>query len=117
MKQSQNNFVKNIGYHGVSKDTGISFPDLEMVANTYDFSYLRILNYKDIVKMRNELGVKKRKNLLIEVIVDPNQRFEPKVSSKINEFGRFELDNLYDMQPKINKKTLKNLMKLPKNLI
>lgn len=117
MKQSQSNFVKNIGYHGVSKETGISFPNLEKVANTYDFKYLKIFNYKDITKMKNELEINKRKNLIIEVIVDPNQRFEPKVSSKINEFGRFELDNLYDMQPKIKKKILNDLMKLPKSLV
>ena len=41
MKQSQDNFIKEIGYHGVDKKSGISFPNLGKISNVYGFKYIR----------------------------------------------------------------------------
>lgn len=115
MKQSQNNFVKNIGYHGVDKKSGISFPDLSMIAKVYNFKYLKADNSKKLNNIFKKINY--NQNHIVEIFVDPDQPFEPKVSSKINEFGGFQIDELFDMSPKIPKNELLKIMELPKDLI
>lgn len=115
MKQSQNNFINNIGLHGVDKKTGISFPDLSKIAKVYNYKYFRASNSVKLNSILNNINF--NKNNIIEIFVDPKQGFSPKVSSKINEFGGFEVDELYNMSPKIPATKLSNIMKLPKNLI
>ena len=114
MKQSQSNFTKSIGYHGVDPKSGISFPSLKRISDVYNFKYIKADNIKILKKILNKLNY--NKNHIIEIFVDPNIKFEPKVSSTLNNSGKFILDNLYDMTPKIPREKLNSLIQLPKKI-
>ncbi len=114
MKQSQSNFTKNIGYHGVDPKSGISFPSLKKISYVYNFKYIKAGNIKILKKILNKINYKK--NHIIEIFVDPNINFEPKVSSTLNKSGKFVLDNLYDMTPKIPRAKLNSLIQIPKKI-
>ena len=114
MKQSQSNFTKNIGYHGVDPKSGISFPSLKKISYVYNFKYIKAGNIKILKKILNKINYKK--NHIIEIFVDPNINFEPKVSSTLNKSGKFVLDNLYDMTPKIPREKLNSLIQIPKKI-
>ena len=115
MKQSQNKFISSIGLHGVDEKTGVSFPDLKKISKVYNFNYFMSSKYKNLKKLLRNLDFNKKN--IVEIFVDRNQIFEPKVSSKINEFGGFEVDELYDMTPKIPKDELIKIIQLNKDII
>jgi acetolactate synthase-1/2/3 large subunit len=115
MKQSQNKFISSIGLHGVDEKTGVSFPSLEKISKVYEFNYLKASNFKNLKNTIRKLNYKKKN--IVEIFVDKKQNFEPKVSSKVNEFGGFEVDDLYDMSPKIPKDELIKIMELNKEII
>lgn len=114
MKQSQNKFTNSIGLHGVDEKTGVSFPNLKKISNVYEFNYFRTSNFNNLRNTIRKLNYKKKN--IVEIFVDKKQNFEPKVSSKLNEFGGFEVDDLYDMSPKIPKDELIKIMELNKEI-
>lgn len=67
------------------------------------------------MKRRSEKGCKK-KQAIIEVVVDEHQSFQPKVPSSTDNQGKFKSDNLFDMSPKIDKSILDRIMLLPEKL-
>ena len=98
---------------GVSKENGISFPDLEKISYAYGINFLRIDNIdsinENIAKVLNSDGA-----FLCEVIVDENQNFEPKLSSKMLEDGTMVSPEIDDMYPFLSNEEyleIKNILK------
>ena len=87
---------------GVSDGNGLSFPSMEKIAYAYGIPYEKIDALADIpAKMRIVLDTDGP--VLCEVIVDPEQNFEPKVSSKVLPDGRIvspEIDDMYPFLPR-----------------
>ncbi len=87
---------------GVCGGNGLSFPDLEKIAYAYGIPYEKIDALADIPgKMRKVLGTEGP--VLCEVVVDPEQNFEPKLSSKVLPDGRIvspEIDDMYPFLPR-----------------
>ena len=109
--------INNNGYHsirqtqtnlfepplvGVCDGNGLSFPSMERIAYAYDIPYVKIDALTDIsVKMHEVLDVDGP--VLCEVVVDPQQNFEPKLSSKVLPDGRIvspEIDDMYPFLPR-----------------
>jgi acetolactate synthase I/II/III large subunit len=105
--------INNNGYHsirqtqtntfepplvGVCEGSGLSFPDLEKIAAAYGLPYVRIEDRdkatQSIAQVLDIPGP-----VLCEVIVDENQKFEPKLSSKVLPDGRIVSPDLDDMFP------------------
>lgn len=106
-------YLNNNGYHsirqtqmnlfkpplvGVSDGNGIDFPDMEKISGAYGIPYIKIDSVKD--------ATEKIKNMLItdgpvlcEVVIDPEQNFEPKLSSKILPDGTMISPSIDDMFP------------------
>ena len=97
IRQTQkNNF--NPPMVGVSGDNGISFPDLSKLIPAYNMEYYRV----DDINSMDEI-VKKFLEAdgpaLLEAIVDPEQNFEPKLSSKQLPDGTMVSPPIDDMFP------------------
>lgn len=106
-------YLNNNGYHsirqtqtnlfepplvGVCDGNGLSFPDAEKIAYAYGIPFVRIDTVDGIqeklLKVLDENGP-----VFCEVVVDPTQNFEPKLSSKVLPDGKIVSPSIDDMYP------------------
>ncbi|MBQ7832753.1 MAG: thiamine pyrophosphate-binding protein [Lachnospiraceae bacterium] len=98
IRQTQNNLFKGRELVGVSQESGISFPNIEKLAYAYDIPFVRIASVADCgEKLADALAV--GGPVLIEAVVDENQNFEPKLSSKVLPDGTMVSPPIDDMYP------------------
>jgi acetolactate synthase-1/2/3 large subunit len=80
------------------KDTGVSFPDLEKIANAYGIPYVAIKN-NDEIDSQLSSAFSIEGPVIIELFSYPYEAHEPKVVHKgVNENGKIipgELTNMY----------------------
>ena len=95
IRSSQRNFFSNLT--GEGPESGVTFPDIVKVATAYGLKsfYLNEPEFKDKLKEILELPGA----VLCEVILDPEQPFEPRLSSKQMPDGRIVTVPLEDMYP------------------
>lgn len=91
------------GYYGADKSSGISFPSLEKIALAFEMPFFRIQSIKDIELKLKEI-IEFEGFALCEVVIDPDQNFEPKLASKMNEDGTFSTPSLEFMSPLLSDK-------------
>lgn len=83
---------------GVCDGNGISFPSFERIAYAYQIPYKRIESINDIRGItRNVLDTEGP--ILCEVMLDPEQFFAPKLSSRVLEDGTIVSPEIDDMYP------------------
>ena len=97
IRQTQRNLFQP-PFIGIDKESGVGFPDFGVLSNAFGLNFFRL-----------ECGVDYEKTLaaalsgenpcICEVILDPNQNFEPKSSSRILPDGRIVSPSLDDMAP------------------
>lgn len=120
-------YLNNNGYHsirqtqtnlfnpplvGVCDGNGLSFPDAEKIAYAYGVPYIRIDDIKD-VKEKVEQVLNTNGPVFCEVVVDPEQNFEPKLSSKVLPDGKIvspELDDMFPFLPREEYEENKNVV-------
>ncbi len=104
---SQTNFFGRL--LGESPQSGICFPDIIKIAKAYGLSVER-LEYADFeVKMKAFLNIEGP--ALCEVMLDPNQQFEPRMSSRQLPDGKIISSPLEDMYPFLEREEfLKNML-------
>jgi acetolactate synthase-1/2/3 large subunit len=102
IRLSQNVMFKRLT--GESLKSGISFPDIVKVAEAYGLPALRI-GYDQLANgifdVLNSPGP-----VVCDVLLDPNQPFEPRIISKQLPDGRIVSSNLEDMFPFLDSKEL-----------
>lgn len=106
-------YLNNNGYHsirqtqtnlfeppmcGVCDGTGISFPDAEKLAYAYGIPFVRITDVNKAEEQVKEV-LNMEGPVFCEVVVDPTQNFEPKLSSKVLPDGKIVSPPLDDMFP------------------
>lgn len=106
-------YLNNNGYHsirqtqtnlfqpplvGVCDGNGLSFPDAEKIAYAYGIPFLRIDSLDGIQNKLHE-ALHMEGPVFCEVVVDPTQNFEPKLSSKVLPDGKIVSPSLDDMFP------------------
>ncbi len=109
--------VNNNGYHsirqtqenlfqpplvGVCDGTGISFPSFEKIAGAYGLGYIKIVR-QDAIASEMERFLNTEGPVLCEVVCDPGQNFEPKLSSKVQPDGTIvspEIDDMFPFLPR-----------------
>ena len=101
IRQTQTNLF-NSSLVGVSKDNGISFPDLEKISYAYGIDFIRIDSLEHIEE-KIKRTLESQKTIICEVITDETQNFEPKLSSKILPDGTMVSPELDDMFPFLSK--------------
>jgi acetolactate synthase-1/2/3 large subunit len=109
-------YINNNGYHsirqtqtnlfqppqvGVSGENGVSFPSAEKIAYAYDIPFIRVTSMDDLTKLLDFISG--TDPAFCEIVVDPQQNFEPKLSSKILPDGSIVSPQIDDMFPFLNK--------------
>jgi acetolactate synthase-1/2/3 large subunit len=95
MKMTQSGFFGRLT--GESSATGASFPDMVKVACAYGIPSIRIDRQSQLEQVDRALAAEGP--ALIDVIIDPNQEFEPRSKAKQLPDGRIVSPNLEDMYP------------------
>lgn len=97
IRQTQTN-IFNSRFCGVSDASGISFPSAEKIAIAYGFEFVKI-DSLDTIDDTLEYVLQSDQPLLCEVVLDPAQGFEPKLSSRALPDGTMISPSLEDMFP------------------
>lgn len=101
IRQTQKNLFKP-PMVGVNRDSGVSFPDMEKLAWAYGMKYVRINSLEGLTE-RFHLVLDHDGPVICEVVVDENQNFEPKLSSKVLSDGSIVSPSIDDMFPFLSK--------------
>ena len=83
---------------GVCDGNGLSFPNLEKLADAYGLRYVRIDNLDDVEKKTAE-AISGNDPVLCEVVLSDKQNFSPKLSSKVLPDGKIVSPAIDDMFP------------------
>ncbi|MDE6001117.1 MAG: thiamine pyrophosphate-binding protein, partial [Clostridia bacterium] len=97
IRQTQTNLFKP-PLIGIDSSSGLGFPDFGKLAEAFGLQYFKVsssLNYKKEI----EAALNFKGACVCEVVVDPQQNFAPKSSSKVLPDGRIVSPSLDDMAP------------------
>ncbi len=97
IRQTQRNFFKPpfIGFDG---ETGVSFPDMEKIAEAYGIPFGRCQRHSDLDRCIPK-ALEGDGPFICEVMLTPEQPFAPKASSKRLPDGRIISKPLEDLEP------------------
>tara|TARA_B100000029_G_scaffold490554_1_gene549699 strand:- start:486 stop:2270 length:1785 start_codon:yes stop_codon:yes gene_type:complete len=94
---------------GCGPDSGLSFPDFKNIAKAYGLKYMLIDKGSNLVdNLKSALNAKEP--IICEVLIDKNQEFEPKASSKLYPDGRMKSAPLYDLYPFLDSKIIEEII-------
>lgn len=99
IKISQENLFDS-GLHGSSIESGISFPSFSAVAETFSLNFIQI---SDSSLMLNQLekGLNSQEPVLFEIMMDPDQKYLPRLSTEKLSDGTLISPPIEDLDPKI----------------
>lgn len=108
IRQTQTNLFSDKPLVGVCDGNGLSFPELERIAYAYKIPYVKIDAYSTI----NE-NIQKALNMngpvIVEAVLNPEQFFSPKLSSKKLPDGTMISPSLEDMYPFLPEDEMKKI--------
>ncbi|NLO90611.1 MAG: thiamine pyrophosphate-binding protein, partial [Elusimicrobia bacterium] len=102
IRQTQHNFFGQ-QLAGCDPDSGVSFPDAERIALAYGLSFSRASDH-DELPGAIRLALEAVGPALCEVVLDPEQAFEPRVSSRKLDNGSIVSAPLEDLYPFLDRK-------------
>lgn len=108
IRQTQSNLF-NGDYVGINLKSGISFPNADRIADAYGFAFVRVDN-NDNIEKELEKALSMKGPVIIEVVLDSEQFFEPKLSSKVLPDGTIISPPLQDMYPFLDKGEYNDIM-------
>lgn len=108
MRQTCKNFFNSI-YIGCTRDSGVSFPEFDKVAETFGFKYYCCNNNGEVGESLEWL-FNQKDIALLEIKQRLDDPVTPKVMSRLKEDGTFETPALHDMAPFLDKQELEKLM-------
>ncbi len=112
IRQSQMNFFGE-PLVGIGPESGdLSFPDMSKLIPAYGMKYYRCEKNKDLNKVIDEV-LAQEGPVFCEIIVSPEQKFEPKSSSKRLEDGSIVSAPLEDLAPFLPREELEKNMLIP----
>lgn len=111
IRQTQKNFFGE-PLVGIGDDSGdLSFPDMDKLSAAYGYEYRRISHNKELDNLDEILSIKGP--LICEVMVDTQQKFEPKSATKKLDNGALVSSPLEDLAPFLPKEELEKVMVIP----
>jgi acetolactate synthase-1/2/3 large subunit len=105
--QTHENFFGRV--IGANPASGVEFPDFAAVAKAYGIRSATIRDEADLDRLDSLLD--EDGPLLIDVIVDSNQEFVPRIKSRVDEDGKFITPELDDMYPFLEPETISQIRK------
>ena len=94
---------------GSDYETGLSFPDLQKIADAYHMKYVKIEDHSQLKELVRE-ALEHPGPVLCEVIMDPNQLQIPKSQQRKKNDGTNELPPFEDLYPFLDSQELKENM-------
>lgn len=108
IKISQGNLFDGREF-GSTLESGISFPSFESLAKTFDFDYFHLANSGDLgvdlVKI-----LRNSRPTLIEVMMDPEQKYLPRLATSKKSDGTLVSPPIEDLDPKISYELLLEIL-------
>lgn len=111
IRQTQHNFFKD-NIVGCGEESGLSFPDFEKIAHAFGIPFRRCHNHSEMEKTIRAT-VRGDGPQICEVVLDMEQQFSPKLSSRKLDDGRMVTSPLEDMAPFLPREELKENMLIP----
>lgn len=105
IKLTQNNMFKP-PLVGVDNNSGICFPNFQILSKAFGIDYFRISSEEEVNDVLKKV-LKIDGPCVLEVVVDENQGFAPKSSSKVLPDGKIVSSPLEDMAPFLDEEELK----------
>jgi acetolactate synthase I/II/III large subunit len=93
---------------GSTVDSGVSFPEFEDIAKTFGFNHVKIRNKNDL-KLIDESLLSPHPEL-IEVIMDPQQKYFPRLATNKLPDGTLVSPPIEDLDPKISIELLEKVL-------
>ena len=93
---------------GSNIKSGVSFPDFSEIATTFGFGHTLIKTKEDLTKM--DIPLKSNSAELIEIVMDPEQRYFPRLATNKLDDGTFVSPPIEDLDPKIELVFLEKLL-------
>jgi len=112
IKNTQNNFFDGFKV-GSESSSGVSFPDIQKIAIAYGFENIKLTNEQTLKEDLENLFIQHRQ-FICEIMLDPNEKMEPKLSSRVKSDGKIISKPLEDMYPFIDRELFDNNMIIPK---
>lgn len=97
IRQTQRNLFKQ-KLIGLDPSNGVGFPDFEKLAEAFGFTYFEVSNQRNVDEVIAQV-LAHEGPALCNVIVDPEQNFVPKLSSKVLPDGSIVSPSMDDMFP------------------
>lgn len=97
IRQTQRNLFKQ-KLIGLDPSNGVGFPDFSKLAEAFSFAYFEVSNQRNVDEVIEQV-LACDGPVLCNVVVDPNQNFVPKLSSKVLPDGRIVSPSMDDMFP------------------
>lgn len=111
IKLTQQNFFSD-NIVGCGEDSGVGFPDFELIARAYGLKYLSAKNQEETAHVI-QVAIKESGPLICEIAIDEAQAFAPKLSSRRLPDGRMVSSPLEDMAPFLPREELKANLFIP----
>lgn len=108
IRQTQQNFFAG-RIVGCGTDSGLSFPDFARVANAFGMPYQRCERHEDLATTVSAT-LAATGPALCEIMLDLQQQFSPKLSSRKLEDGTMVTSSLEDMAPFLSREELRQNM-------
>ena len=93
---------------GSTVGSGVSFPDFNRIAKAFDLGYSRINNIGELSKAT--LALNSSEPELIEVIMDPEQKYLPRLATNRLSDGSFISPPIEDLDPMIELSKLEEFL-------
>ncbi len=97
IRQTQQSFFKGNPV-GCGEESGLSFPEMEKIAYAYGIPFSKIKNHSELLDTLPTI-LSKRELQICEIMLDLNQSFSPKLTSKKLPDGKMVTSPLEDMAP------------------
>ena len=111
IRQTQRNLFKP-PFVGIDSESGVGFPDFGKLSEAFGIPYRRLDSGDAADRIISEV-IDSDGPCICEVIVDPDQNFEPKSSSKVLPDGRIVSPSLDDMAPFLDREEYENIKYTP----
>jgi acetolactate synthase-1/2/3 large subunit len=104
IRQTQNNYFPDNPV-GCGIESGLPFPDFSSLAHGFGLAYLQLSN-EEIIDAKIQEAIECEGPVLLEVILDLEQEFAPKLASKKLDDGSMVTAELEDMSPLLGDETI-----------
>jgi acetolactate synthase-1/2/3 large subunit len=106
IRTTQKNFFGQLV--GESKESGVSFPDMVRIAAAFGIASLRVDRLSQVQQLKELIA--EPGPLLVDVVLDQAQEFEPRIRSRKRADGTIETPALEDMYPFLDPEELADNM-------